>query len=341
MYKSLFVVLFSLMFLVACDQQTSPDRADPVAAEATVELASKGDKVLSVAEFNAALTRVPDSRRLEFVRDPERVQTLIRQLLNNKYLAGQARQAGFDQRAEVQHLINLGRDQALARAWRDEQIAQADPADFERLARERYNADPDNFMTRETVDVTHILISNASREQEAARALAEDLHGQIMQNPESFDRLVEEYSEDEGTASSGGRLDDVPRNRLVKPFADAAFALESAGDISDVVETEYGFHIIRLDGKQAAQRQTFESVRSALMMRARQEHGRRQAERFAGEIAEVPIEVSEEGLRAMVRDHFGDNLERLPEAWRGSGGLQSTAPPADTNRSENATETDQ
>lgn len=99
------------------------------------------------------------------------------------------------------------------------------------------------------IRVSHILIRPAASTPAAAdsaRALADSLRSEIEAGAD-FAELARRYSADPGSASQGGDLGMVPYDApLVPPFKEAAFALENAGDVSEVVETQYGYHLIKL-----------------------------------------------------------------------------------------------
>ncbi len=103
------------------------------------------------------------------------------------------------------------------------------------------------------IQASHILIrldANASAADSAeARALAESLKQRIAAG-EDFATLARQYSDDEASGARGGDLGFFSRGRMVAPFSDAAYALEEIGDVSDVVETRFGYHLILLTGRQ-------------------------------------------------------------------------------------------
>ncbi|MEO7728665.1 MAG: SurA N-terminal domain-containing protein [Burkholderiales bacterium] len=99
---------------------------------------------------------------------------------------------------------------------------------------------------------SHILVTvdaKATAEQkQAARAKAELLLKQVKQNPAGFAEVARKNSQDPGSAAKGGELGTFPRGAMVKPFDDAVFNMK-VGEISDLVESAFGFHIIKLTGE--------------------------------------------------------------------------------------------
>lgn len=133
-----------------------------------------------------------------------------------------------------------------------------------------YEEKKETFNTPAKVKASHILIKiTESRDKEAARKLAEKVAAEAEQSAKdtgSFAKLAEKYSEDEGSKKRGGDLGYFERTedggKMVKEFSDGAFALENVGDISKPVESEFGFHIIKLTGKRDKVEKTFEDVKA-------------------------------------------------------------------------------
>ena len=126
---------------------------------------------------------------------------------------------------------------------------------------------------------SHILIAVPSgapaADKEKARARAEELLAEVRKNPESFAEVARKNSQDPGSAAQGGDLDFFTRGAMTKAFEDAVFALPAKGAISDVVETEFGFHIIRLTDLKVPKTRTFEEVRPELEAQMRREQAQR------------------------------------------------------------------
>lgn len=114
---------------------------------------------------------------------------------------------------------------------------------------------------------SHILISAAkdapAAERQQARERAQALLAQVRKASDSFAQLARQHSQDPGSAPRGGDLDYFGRGAMVKPFEDAVFALKK-GEISDVVESDFGFHIIKLTDIKAPKQKSFAELRASL-----------------------------------------------------------------------------
>ncbi len=114
-----------------------------------------------------------------------------------------------------------------------------------------YKANPDQFKEQETVRASHILFGVAKDAAPAAKlATKTEAEGVLkrVKAGEDFAALAKQYSKDPGSAAVGGDLNFFPKGQMVPAFDAAAFALKP-GEISDLVETEFGFHIIKLTDK--------------------------------------------------------------------------------------------
>lgn len=132
---------------------------------------------------------------------------------------------------------------------------------------------------------SHILLTVASGasadEKTKVKAKAQALREQLRAAPGKFAELARAESQDPGSARNGGDLDYFARGAMVKPFEDAAFSLDK-GQISDVVESEFGFHIIQVTDIKSPPKRSFESMRAEL----EPELKKQQAQRKFSEVAE-------------------------------------------------------
>jgi peptidyl-prolyl cis-trans isomerase D len=133
---------------------------------------------------------------------------------------------------------------------------------------------------------SHILIAVAKGASQAdkdkARARAEEILAQVKKNPDSFAELAKKYSQDPGSAPNGGDLDWQTRGAFVKPVEDAMFSLKK-GEISGIVESEFGYHIIKLNDIREGKQKTFDEVRPEIEAQQKQQ----QAQRKFAEVAET------------------------------------------------------
>jgi len=137
-----------------------------------------------------------------------------------------------------------------------------------------YREGMDSYRQPERVQVRHILIKTQGKPKEEApklKAKAEDLLKQL-QHGANFADLAKKNSEDTGSAEKGGELGYIVRGQTVPNFEKAAFSLKP-GDLSGLVETEYGYHILQVENKQEAHTQTFEEVRPQLLAEAQKQAG--------------------------------------------------------------------
>lgn len=130
-----------------------------------------------------------------------------------------------------------------------------------------YQSHAAQFARPEQRSASHILIA-ADRNADAAtrakaKAKAVELTQQLQKSPERFAELARTQSQDPGSAAQGGSLGSFPRGAMVKPFEDAVFAMKP-NEIRGPVESDFGFHVIRLDAVQAAQPMPLAQVRAAV-----------------------------------------------------------------------------
>jgi len=138
------------------------------------------------------------------------------------------------------------------------QKAGITPADVQKF----YNEQREQYSTPEQVRASHILLKTEGKDEAQVKAQAEEILKQAKAGGD-FAALAKKYSEDEGSKVNGGDLDYFGRGRMVPEFEAAAFSMKP-GEISDLVKTQYGFHIIKVvDSKPASQR-SLEEVRAQI-----------------------------------------------------------------------------
>ncbi len=172
-----------------------------------------------------------------------------------------------------------------------------------------YEAQADRLKQPETRRASHILITAAKGAPEGeAKAKAEGLLAQLKKAPGDFEKLARENSQDPGSAARGGDLDWFGRGMMVKPFEDAAFALKE-GQVSELVRSDFGFHIIKLTGIRAERARPFDEVKAEIAAELRKQAAAKKyaevAESFTNTVYEQP-------------DSLKPALERYPVTSRQS-----------------------
>jgi peptidyl-prolyl cis-trans isomerase D len=142
--------------------------------------------------------------------------------------------------------------------------------------RDYYDTNPERFVIPKTVEARHILIrlpADAAPEAvDKARAKIQDVL-KMAREGKDFAALAQQYSEDEGTRSQGGALGAFPREAMVQPFADTAFALE-AGQISEPVRTRFGLHVIKVEKVNEGRTRSFEEAQAEIRSQLTRERAR-------------------------------------------------------------------
>ncbi|MBP7502043.1 SurA N-terminal domain-containing protein [Aquabacterium sp.] len=223
--------------------------------------------------------------------------------------------------------------------------------------RRSYKENIQRYSTPEERRASHILIkaeaSASADEKKAARAKAEQLLAQLQKNPAQFAELARKNSDDPGSGANGGDLDFFARGDMVKPFEDAAYGLKP-GQISGLVESEFGFHIIQLTGVRGGETKPFEAVRAEIEDDARKQLAQRQyaeaAEKFTNMVYEqsdslqpvadelkLPVQTANGVLRQPGSKDQGDLsnrrlLDTLFDATNRSKGHNTEAVEVGTNK---------
>src|ERR1700688_99684 len=180
-----------------------------------------------------------------------------------------------------------------------------------------YNQHRDEYRTAEQAKVSHILIKTPlpgpdgkvdEKGVAAAQARAADLLKQLKAGAK-FEDLAKKYSEDPGSAKEGGSLGWIGRGRTVPEFEKAAFSLPK-GQISDLVKSSYGFHIIRVDDRQDAHMKTLDEVKDQIEPLLKQQKAQaiaqKQAEDFVQQAKTQGLDTAaaSKGVTVVTSDFF-------------------------------------
>ena len=177
---------------------------------------------------------------------------------------------------------------------------------------------------------SHILIATPSSapvaEREKAKVKAEELLALVKKTPETFAEVARNNSQDPGSAPSGGDLDFFARGAMVKPFEDAAFAMIK-GDVSDVVASDFGYHIIKLTDIRIPKQRSFEEMRPELEADLKKQQAQKKfsetAEAFSNGVYEQSESLKPVADRLKLEIKTAASVTRQPPA--GATGVLTNA----------------
>ncbi|MGH9407891.1 MAG: peptidyl-prolyl cis-trans isomerase [Vicinamibacterales bacterium] len=146
-----------------------------------------------------------------------------------------------------------------------------------------YNDNIQQFSTPEEVRASHILLKTDGKNDDDVKKQAEDILKRAKAG-EDFAALAKKYSQDDASAKKGGDLDFFPRGQMDPAFEKAAFALQP-GQISDLVKSQFGFHIIKVTDKKAATTKSLADVRGQIEDQLKLQAAQADAQKLADQVA--------------------------------------------------------
>ena len=240
----------------------APQVSDPIVVAA-------GDITVRQSEFEDALKTLPQEYQ-QYAAGPGKKQ-FAEDYLRMRLLAAEGMKAGLDKDPEVVKQLNLMRENLVANAQLQRIEKGITITDAELKA--KYDEKKNEY---EQVSARHILVafkgSPAAQEgkpeltEEQAKAKAEELRKQLVAGTAKFEELAQKESDDTGSGANGGDLGSFSKGQMVPEFEKAAFEAK-VGDITPVVRTQFGYHIIKVDAHGTT---PFDQVKSFLERNERQ-----------------------------------------------------------------------
>ncbi len=252
-----------------------------VSAADEAVVAKIGDRKITVADFKKIIGYFDMERQKMLDANPQLKETVLKQFVQSIVISDLAKQKGFDQKPEIREQLQFFSENFLANEYLKREIAQKITVTDAEL-KSYYDAHHDEFKTPEAVRARHILVkadSEASEDEKKKAREKADLYLKKIKDGEDFAKLASEVSDDPGSKARGGDLGLFPKGRMVKPFEDAAFALKP-GDVSGIVETQFGFHIIRVEERREPAVESFDAVKERLKQMLTQDRTRNEINEF-------------------------------------------------------------
>ena len=260
----------------------APAPIDPNAVVATVDGQNITERDLGfiAQDMGQQLQQVP----------PEQLRAyLLTQLIGNKLLAGAAVKGGLDQTDDYKAYIAYLRDHALNQAFIQQDVVAAVTDDMVKAA---YDKQVAAMPDQDEVEARHILVNT----EDDAKAIKTQLDGGA-----DFATLAKEKSIEPGAKDSGGELGYFTQDKMVKPFADAAFAMK-VGEISNPVQTQFGWHIIKVEDRRKAAKPTLDQLSQQIKQ---QLYVAKYRELLQNLHSAAKIDIPDAALSQQVQSQFG------------------------------------
>jgi len=251
------------------------------------------------AERLAALgrqTRTVEAVRFDFEKAKESIEVSDDDVAS--YFDENKDNYNFPQRAKIQY-IELSSTQIAA---------EMDVTDEE--ARAYYEDNRGNYMLPEQREASHILLSLDDADEAEQMAKLADIKTRLEAG-ESFADLAKENSDDIGSAELGGSLGVISPGAMVPEFETAVFALESEGSLSEPVKTDFGIHLIRLDGITGESGKPFDDVREEVVATLQQDR----ADKEFFDLRELLIELSFDNPGSLQPASDGTGIDVQTSDW--------------------------
>jgi peptidyl-prolyl cis-trans isomerase C len=244
-------------------------------ADENAVVAKIGDRKITLADFKRVTGYFDAERQKMLETNPQLKETVLKQFVQSIVISDLAKQKGFDKDPALREQVQFFADNFLANEYIKREVAQKVTVSDDEL-KSYYDSHRDEFKTPEMIKARHILVkvdpAASADDRQKAKEKAEMFLKKIK-NGEDFAKLASEVSDDPGTKPKGGDLGFFPRGRMVKPFEDAAFSLKP-GEVSPIVETQFGFHIIKVEDKKDAAVEPFDTVKELLRQKMVQDRSR-------------------------------------------------------------------
>lgn len=276
-----------------------------IADEINPVLGKVGDFSIRETDLDRLIATQSPQAQKQFQDKPELKSSLVRDLLLKKAIAMKARKEGYDRKPEFREKLSYLVDEFLAQEYLTKAVL-ADVKVPEDELRKYYKEHEKELMLTESIKARHIFIQLSSKATEeeklAARKKAEAILARLKKG-EDFAKVALESSDDSDTAKNGGALGLLtPGKTNSEEFEKAAFALKS-GETSGIVQSPFGFHIIKADEKSEKRTATFEESRSYLESVLKKELEQKKGDEFVAQvIKESGLEVSGDKTAAKAED---------------------------------------
>ncbi len=237
--------------------QTSPSLDTPLITNSKIKV--------TVEDLAAEMERLPEEHRVEFLLSEERVAKLLETMMVNKVMAAEAMKSGLQNEPGAAAEIRNQTEKILAKYRKKEIETNAPKIDLSPVAREIFLTKMKGMERPAMYASWHTLIKTKNRTKDAARERAELVKSKIEAGAK-LEAIAKEYSDDESVKTNNGYINATPLSYLDGAFASALEKLKI--NEMTIVETAYGFHVVRLLSSTPSSKPTFDEVKPQMLAEA-------------------------------------------------------------------------
>ena len=318
-----------LVFTLACGPKAEQPTGEPShspAPEATKAKAPKsadlggevvatvGDISITLDEFNEELNRIPHyAKTLE--GNVEKKKEFLDTIITRKLMLLEASRQSLDEDKDIKSKLENFKSRLITEKLM-RQVMDQETEIAETDLQEYYDTHQDEFTRKEQVRASHVLLEAKPEDDDAkhneAKAKAEKVLEEVKGGGD-FAELAKKHSEGP-TARRGGYLGYFSRGRMAPEFDKAVFEMKNIDDVSEIVKTKFGYHIIKMTGKKEAEQQTFEQVKRRIEAKMRQKRRKESYDGFVNRLKDKADIQINDGLLASVGESDKKHTEEKPSA---------------------------
>jgi len=276
----------------------APTAAKPAAPEGDVIATYAGNR-LDAARVTKEMERLPAPSRA-YLQAPDRKKQFVENMILNELLYAEGQKQGYDKDEDIDRQVNdLRRRLVVQRVVRE---FQKPPEITDEQAKKYYDDNP-NLYSSTQIRASHILVKD--------EAQAREIRDQLKADPSKFAEIAKEKSTDKTSGAKGGDLGMFGQGRMVPEFERAAFALKP-NEISDIVKTQYGYHIILVVERKEGERRPFDQVKEQIKATLRNKAIQEQQDKRYGDLkAAANVKIDDKALETLQIPQGGTSAEAI------------------------------
>jgi len=257
-------------------------------------LVTVGSESLNQGQFNMMVDNMPPQLQMMLKSQPELRTNMLGKWAEFSILAQEASASGIGDDAEVQQKIQELSNRILVEEYIKKNTGQAEVN--AEMVKAYYNDNAEQFSRSEEVQAQHILITvgkEAGAEDQAKAKKTILSIQQQLKDGKDFAALAKEFSDDPGSGANGGDLGFFSRGKMVPEFEDAAFSTKK-GEVSEPVQTQFGWHLIKVNDRKEAGTISLAEVQDQIEQNLRQQQQQQEVVEILAKLKDkYPVKIGE------------------------------------------------